>query len=59
MSCSENCHILLLHILVSVMDRHSENFEACVFGYIGVRTVELATQVLCSFIESIGAPAYL
>ena len=48
MTFSENCCILLLLlcILVSARGYNSETFKACIFGCIGVKTVELALQVL-------------
>ena len=46
---SENCRILLLLLRIYSLAQegaNSETFEAYIFGCIGVRTVELATQVL-------------
>ena len=47
MMFSKNYCILLLrlYILVSTRGANSETFEACSFGYISVRTVELARNI--------------
>ena len=65
MTFYENCHVLLLlllRILISAMAHKYKSFKACIFGCIGVKSIELATQAFgyrILFRESLGAPGYL